>query len=93
MISKGDDSPQASTTKGEPTSKVGPTASPQNKVKTRLSVQKPTEQPVAHRTRSRTKIAEIDVMAAIVSDLLAALVMDEDTREMLEFRQLRSHPN
>ena len=31
-------------------------------------------------------------MAAIVSDLLAAPVMDEETGEMLEFRQLRNHP-
>ena len=38
------------------------------------------------------KVAENDVVAEIVSDLLAAPVMDEETGEMLEFRQLRSHP-
>ena len=31
-------------------------------------------------------------MTAIVSDLLAAPLMDQETRDMLEFRQLRSHP-
>ena len=45
-----------------------------------------------HRTRSSMKVAESDVVAAIVSGLLAAPVMDEETGEMLEFRQLRSHP-
>ena len=58
--------------------------------KTKVSV--PIEQPVTHRAVSRIKVAENDVVAAIVSDLLAAPVMDEETVEMLEFRQLRSHP-
>ena len=58
--------------------------------KTKVSV--PIEQPVTHRAVSRIKVAENDVVAAIVSDLLAAPVMDEETGEMLEFRQLRSHP-
>ena len=61
------------------------------KSKIKKSVQKPVEQPVAQRARSRTKVAGNDVVAAIVSDLLAAPVMDEETGEMLEFRQLRSH--
>ena len=38
------------------------------------------------------KVLENDVVAAIVSGLLVAPVMDEETGEMLEFRQLRSHP-
>ena len=52
--------------------------------------QQPKEQPIAHRTRSRVK--NNDVVTAIVSDLLAASVMDQETGEMLEFRQLRRHP-
>ena len=32
-------------------------------------------------------------VAAIVSDLLAAPVMDEETGKTVESRQLRSHPN
>ena len=60
--------------------------------KTKVSVQKPIEQALAHRTRSRTKAAKHDVVAAIVSDLLAVPVMNEETGEMLEFRRSRSHP-
>ena len=71
---KGEEGPQASITKGESASKLESTHSPQNDIKTKVSVQKPVEQPVAHRTRSRTKAAENDVVAAIVSDLLAAPV-------------------
>ena len=56
-----------------------------------MSVQKPIEQPVTHRTRSRSKVAGNDVIAVIVSDLLTVPVMDEETGEMLEFRQLRSN--
>ena len=37
-------------------------------------------------------VAENDVVVAIVSDLLAAPVMDEETGKVLEFRQFRSHP-
>ena len=51
--------------------------------KNRVSV--PMEQPVAHRTRSR-KVAENDVVGAIVSGLLAVPVTGEETGEMLEFR-------
>ena len=47
-------------------------------------------EPIAHRTRSRTKPAE--VITAVVRELLACSVMDVDTGEMLEFRQLRKHP-
>ena len=59
--------------------------------KRKVSVQKPIEQPVTHRTRSRSKVAGNDVIAVIVSDLLTVPVMDEETGEMLESRQLRSH--
>ena len=52
----------------------------------------PIEQPVAHRTSSRMKVAENNAVAAVVSDLLAAPVRDEEIGEMLEFRQLRIHP-
>ena len=38
------------------------------------------------------KVTVNDVVAAIINNLLAALVMDKETGEMLEFRQLRSHP-
>ena len=50
--------------------------------KTKVSIQ--IKQPVAHRTRSKMKVAENDVVAAIaiVSDLLAASVMDGETGEM-----------
>ena len=44
-------------------------------------------EPIAHRTRSRTKVDQ--VVTAVVKDLLACSVMDEDTGEMSEFRQLR----
>lgn len=47
-------------------------------------------EPIAHRTRSRTKVDQ--VVTAVVKDLLACSVMDEDTGELLEFRQLRKHP-
>ena len=50
--------------------------------KTKVSI--PIEEPVAHRTRSKMKVAGNDVVAAIaiVSDLLAAPVMDGETGEM-----------
>ena len=47
-------------------------------------------EPIAHRTRSRTSSAE--VITAVVRDLLACSLMDVDTGEILEFRQLRKHP-
>ena len=49
-----------------------------------------TEEPIANITRSKTQSE--DVITAVVQDLLACLVMDVDTGEMLEFRQLRRHP-
>ena len=54
--------------------KLNQPISHRTKSKTKVSMQKPIEQLVAHRTRSRTKDAENDVVAAIVSDLLAAPV-------------------
>ena len=62
-----------------------------HRTRTKTKVSVPIEQPIAHRTRFRMKVAKNDVVTAIVSDLLAAPVMDEETGEMLEFRQLRSH--
>ena len=49
-----------------------------------------TPEPVAHRTRSRTAVQVC--AAAIAGELLAAPVLDEETGETLEFRQLRRHP-
>ena len=62
-----------------------------HRTRSRLTKQKPqTEEPIANRTRSKTQSAE--VITAVVQDLLACSVMDVDTGEMLEFRQLRRHP-
>ena len=53
--------------------------------------QKPqTEEPITNRIRSTTQSE--DVITAVVQDLLACSVLDADTGEMLEFRQLRQHP-
>ena len=60
--------------------------------KNKVSMERPLEQPVAHRTRSRTNTVDSDVVTAVVSDLLAVSVMDQETGKMLEFRQLRRHP-
>ena len=49
------------------------------------------DEPVAHRTRSR-KEGPAALTNAIVRDLMAAPVLDEEAGQMLEFRQLRRHP-
>ena len=62
-----------------------------HRTRARMTKQKPQpEEPIANRTRSKTQSE--DVITAVVQDLLACLVMDVDTGEMLEFRQLRRHP-
>ena len=48
------------------------------------------EQPIAHRTRS--KVEGTQMVAGIVSNLLASSVLDQDTGKLLEPRQLRRHP-
>ena len=48
------------------------------------------EELIANRTRSKTQSE--DVITAVVQYLLACSLMDVDTGEMLEFRQLRRHP-
>ena len=52
-----------------------------HRTRSKFKASAPIEQPVAHRTRSRMNIAENDGVAAILSDLLAAPVMDEETGE------------
>ena len=61
-----------------------------HRTRSKIKVSVPIEQPFAHRTRSRMKFAENDVVAAIVSDLLAATVMCKGPGELLVFGQLRS---
>ena len=61
------------------------------RTRAKMTKQKPQpEDPIASRTRSKTQSE--DVISAVVQELLACSVLDADTGEMLEFRQLRRHP-
>ena len=80
------------TTKGEPASKVGPTDSTQNEIKNHSEWAETNWATSFPQDQIQNKSCRNDVVPAIVSDLLVAPVMNEETGEMLEFRQLRSYP-